>query len=171
MFGLSLLIFSMASLIDVLNRDDELNCEESPDVIRPSPYTDITSATEILSCRQNTFTILSINCQSLHAKFNELVAYLELYLEYSSQFSVICIQESWLTEQSDLLLLRINGYTLIINENPCSIHGGTAIYIRDTYEFTVLSMERNLGIWDGLFLEIITDNSLNAKKNHTWQYL
>ena len=43
-------------------------------------------------------TILSSNMQSLHAKFSELLAFVTDLQSAQFNFSVLCIQESWLHE-------------------------------------------------------------------------
>ena len=69
------------SLIDVIDRyPDESNNNESPVIYKHSPYCDDNSLINIIQSKKDTFTILSLNCQSLHAKFDLLKIYLDITL-------------------------------------------------------------------------------------------
>ena len=46
--------------------------------------------------KSNSFTMLSLNAQSLHAKFDKLILLLEVLRAKNVEFSTICIQETWL---------------------------------------------------------------------------
>ena len=154
----------MASLLDIVDTDRSVDDEESPNVYCPSPYYDFVSATDLLIEKNDTFTILSLNIQSLQAKLNELKVYLESYSEKYIHFSAICIQETWLRNSFDLCLLQLEGYNLITGQNPCSSHGGIAIYLKNSFQYKILQHQGNGINWDGLFIEVSIDNSLTAKK-------
>ena len=47
----------------------------------------------------------------------------------------MCIQETWLTDQSDVSLFKIDGYNLISQGKKCSAHGGLAIYLNDILNY------------------------------------
>jgi hypothetical protein len=154
----------MASLLNLIETDESFNDDESPNIFHPSPYYDFNSAIELLGDKNDTFTILSLNIQSLHAKINELKIYIESYSEKAIQFSAICIQETWLRNDFDPCLLQIEGYHLITSKDPCSIHGGTAIYIKNSFQYKVLHEKGNGLNWDGLFIELNLDGLVNSNK-------
>ena len=54
---------------------DESNDDESPVLYKHSPYCDGKSLIDVIQSKKDTFTILSRNCQSLHAKFDLLKIY------------------------------------------------------------------------------------------------
>ena len=94
--------------------DDEHNPADHDirDIITHSPYTDEEKLTADLTIKQNDFTILSLNCQSLSAKIDGLKILVK-YVENSCKIGAICLQETWLSNDSDTSLLTIEGYNLI----------------------------------------------------------
>ena len=148
---------SPKSLIDLIDEhSNEVNDDESPCLFQHSPYYDTTAACKILSDKNNNFSVLSLNCQSLNAKINELRIYLQMF-QSSIQFSAICLQETWLTTDADTTLLDIDGYTLISRGRSCSAHGGVAIYLCDRFSYKILNLLDNPDVWDGLFVEVSSD--------------
>ena len=51
-------------------------------------------------------------------------------------------------------LLQLPGYTLISQSTICSSHCGLAIYLHDTFNYTLLPIYKRSTIWEGLFIEI-----------------
>ena len=75
-----------------------------------SSYYDISEFKKLVSTSKKYFSILSLNVQSLNAKFNELEAFInELYIA-QFKFNVICLQECWLTNESDASTMQLHGY-------------------------------------------------------------
>ena len=70
------------------------------------------------------------------------------------QFNAICLQETWLTDNSDLTLSQIPGYTLVSQGTIFSSHAGLAIYVQEHYKYKLLSFYQHTKIWEGLFIEI-----------------
>ena len=71
-------------------------------VIRHSPYIENDKLSDLLFSKNNSFTILSTNIESINAKFYEQNLFLKDYLKTNGfPFSAICIQESWLSENDD----------------------------------------------------------------------
>ena len=54
--------------------------------------------------------MLSLNCQSISAKFDKLCVLFETLNQMNCQFSLICLQETWLNDDSDLSLYQLNNY-------------------------------------------------------------
>ena len=77
---------------------------------------------------QHLFPILSLNCQSLNAKFDQLQIFINYLKTHGFCFSAICLQETWMDNDSDLSLFQIPGYTCISNGRSCTQHGGLIIY-------------------------------------------
>ena len=75
-------------------------------------------------------------------------------------FSALCLQETWLSDDSDTSMLNINGYTLISQGKICSAHGGLAIYLSTKFSFKTLTVYANSEILEGQFIEI-TGNETN----------
>ena len=70
------------------------------------------------------------------------------------EFDVICLQETWLSDDSDITLYQIQGYHLISQGKICSEHGGLAIYFSTKLNFDAINMNINSQIWEGQFIEI-----------------
>ena len=106
--------FGGSELNDLVNIVQEQDNEtEDINTIKSSIYLTHDSLKDNLDIFTNKFTILSINCQSLFAKFDSLnVLIKELNFE-KCQFSAICLQETWLSIDSDLSFYQIEDYTFI----------------------------------------------------------
>ena len=113
-----------------------------------SSHHDDHSLHTIFKNKSNCFSILSLNCQSLNAKFDQI-----------NEFSAICLQEAWLSDNSNTSLFHIEGYTSIHQGKICSAHAGLAIYIITKFKFKTINIYKNSQIWEGQFLEITGANS------------
>ena len=140
-----------------LNADDAGNDDEI-DTMSHSPYF---LPSHLPNHLINYFGILSLNAGSLSAKFNSLQILLELLSSQNIHFPVICIQESWITDESMLQLLQLNGYNTFHVNASSSTHGGVVTYVDNSYDVTIKAQVNNSDIWDGLFLEIKHENMKN----------
>ena len=89
-------------------------------------YHDDDSLTNVFEAKADVFSILSLNCQSLNAKIDQINIKLQQLKSNGHEFSAICLQETRLSEDSDISLLEIDGYTFIPQGKICSAHGGLA---------------------------------------------
>ena len=90
---------SFTHLLDI-ESNEELN------VIRHSPYS---SDDELIELRMNyrtSMNILSMNCQSLHAKFDYVRLLMEKFKNNNFALQVVCLQESWFSADTNISLLR-----------------------------------------------------------------
>jgi exonuclease III len=146
-------------------RDED---SDIPSIFQNSPYYNNNEFVEVLRDKKHLFSLITLNCQSLNAKYNELCLLLQDIEELSNcPIDAICLQETWLGEHSDTSLLNIPGYNLISKGKSCSTHGGVAIYLSTDYDFQILSYHSRSNIWDGLFVEIerkSVDVTQNSKK-------
>ena len=78
-------------------------------------------------------------------------------------FSAVCLQESWLSDDSDTSLFQLDGYNLISQGKLCSTRGGLIIYLKDTIKYKLIDIEANSNIWEGQFIEIEQENVGNKK--------
>jgi endonuclease/exonuclease/phosphatase family metal-dependent hydrolase/ABC-type dipeptide/oligopeptide/nickel transport system ATPase component len=131
-----------------------LDNENEIQILTPSPYYENNSFLEILKSRHDKLKILSLNCQSLNAKYNMLKFYIENYISQGTPLDIICLQETWLADNSDLSLLHLPGYNLISKGKSCSAHGGVAIYLLEHYNYSILNAPEVPEVSDSLFLEI-----------------
>ena len=112
-----------------------------------------------LKTKRNTFTILSLNCQSLNAKIYEIKILVEKLKYNQCFFGAICLQETWLSDNSDTSLLRLDGYNLISQGKICKTHGGLAIYLSDKYNYKLLSLHKYSEIRESKFIEVSGNKS------------
>ena len=154
------------SLLDILGTQLDENEEGAPVIIEQSPYYDNEKAIELLREKQNMLTLLSLNCQSLHAKFPQLQGYLKNMENFNFNFSIICVQETWLSLEHDDTLYQLDGYNFVQTVRRCSTHGGVGIYIKNSLNYKVLPYIGNVDIWDGIFIEFyLSDtNNITQKK-------
>ena len=132
------------------NFDDEY---ETPVLFSHSPYYNDESFISLMENKKSIFKVISLNCQSLNAKFNELKVYIEQFKRNGITISAICLQETWLVNDYDISLLKLDGYNLIHKGKHCSAHGGVAIYLHDSFKFSNISIEQSQ-LWDGMFIEV-----------------
>ena len=159
-----------SSLIDLLNSDiidanDDDN-DGAPDLFEISPYYTNDDAIQVLKSKTNSLKLLSLNCQSLKAKFSQLQIYLNEFDNAECPFSIICVQETWISDHEDTSLLQLDGYNFISQPKQCSMHGGVGIYLKDTFDYKILPILGNVDVWDGIFIEFnvnIIDSSQKKK--------
>ena len=78
------------------------NEDNEPTLIQPSRYIDLSNIDDFIKNNRNSFTVLSLNVQSISAKFDELVIFLHILQKINNfSFSAICLQECWLTKNTD----------------------------------------------------------------------
>ena len=101
---------ALAHILQPKNTEEHI---ENMLLIRDSPYYDCNSFKSLIASNTKYFSILSTNIQSLHAKFNKLQAFVIEMQSLQFNFSVICIQDSWLNVDADTSLIELENYTCI----------------------------------------------------------
>ena len=84
-----------------------------------SSYYDDDSLNNLFKDKGNSFCILSLNCQSINAKFDQLNIKVQQLKSNGYEFSAICLQETWLSSDSDTSLFKIDGYNLTSQGKMC----------------------------------------------------
>ena len=91
------------SLNHVLHNEVETRTSENElDTIRHSQYIDIENIKTNCEKNRSNFNVLSMNIQSLSAKFDDLVILLDKLNDDTQNIAAILIQESWLNDDSNL---------------------------------------------------------------------
>ena len=128
------------------------------DVMQLSSYydddDDDDSLNKLFKYKSDSFSILGLNRQCLNAKFDQISITAQQVMSEGYEFDAICLQETWLSDDSDITLCQIQGYNLISQGKICSEHGGLAIYVSTKLNFDVINMNINSQIWEGQFIEI-----------------
>ena len=78
-----------------------------------SHYLDTADMKTMFSKNSKEFTILTLNIQSINAKFDNLLPVINNLSVNGAVFGAICLQETWLGDHSDLSQFDIPGYKII----------------------------------------------------------
>ena len=149
------------SLVHMLQTDDD---DEEPTLFENSVYLNYENVVDVLKTKRSSLKVLSLNCQSLFAKYDQLCVYIQSLQELDCHFDVICLQETWLDDSCDINALNIEGYEMINKYKTCSSHGGLAIFLKNGIQYrTLLSDVNNFSNWEHLFIEILIDERTNSK--------
>ena len=137
------------------------NVEENSDnqnlILQESPYYDCDSFKTLIhpvDINTNNFSILSTNIQSIHAKFNELQAFVKDMQSVQFNFSVICIQESWLKDADDTSLIDLDDYTCISQGRSSSTKGDLAMYVNNQFSFKIMKLSICNTNWEAQVIKL-----------------
>ena len=113
------------SLTHLLNTSDsdELN------VIQHSPYFSDDNLLQSSIHTSNGLSILSLNCQSLHAKFDYIKLLTEKFAASNCPLQVLCLQESWFSSETDLSSYVIPGYHIISSGHMICVYSWRFSYL------------------------------------------
>ena len=131
-----------------------------------SPYSNInlncsyTEIADLKSLDPDKFTVLSLNIQSLPAKFNEFSELISEFPSFDLCPEIICLQETWNIIDNSMFPL-INYHPLLTNLRRSARGGGVSIYIKENLSFKILSkfsifVER---IFESIFIEVSLANN------------
>ena len=123
-------------------------------IIQPSLYYSLSRMPGDLKSVNNNLNVLSLNAQSLNAKFDNLQILIETLQKQNIKLHAICIQESWLDDNSNLDLLQLEGYHCFAQGKQCSAHGGLITYVDASMNASVIDIENKSAIWESLFVSI-----------------
>ena len=144
---------SLNEIFKNTNSHDNDNTRDSEcDLIMPSPYFNDETLISSLKAKSQNFSIYSLNCQSLNAKIDQIKLKIEYLRENGVEFSAICLQETWLSDDSDTSLLQIDGYQLISQGKTCTSHGGLAIFLNNNFNFIHSRSYVKSTIWEAQFI-------------------
>ena len=138
------------SIIHLLDFDD--NYSDLTNSIKPSMYY---SADDFMSkLNPKSCTIMSLNCQTQHAKFMQIKILLATFAANDTQIQVLCLQETSFenNNQMDLSLYHIENYHLITKNRYASAHGGIAFYIHNNWNYKVKSDADDSPYWEDLLV-------------------
>ena len=121
---------------------EQENINETPDMLNSSPYIENEQLLTLLSKNRHNLKIISLNCQSLNAKYEQLNLYLNSLLQ--NPFDIICLQETWLSESSNTQLLQLAGNKMINQPYKISSHGGLSIYIKENLKYKLIDLQHLL---------------------------
>ena len=138
------------NLTYLLGNDD--STEEIAQV-KLSPFIDTHELREKLYTVKSNLSIVSLNVQSIRAKFDEFqIAMNEINKKH--HVSIICIQESWLSSECCTTLFELPDYQLIAKGKYCSNHGGLLLYVHNDYSWEPITIKEDTTGWENLFIKI-----------------
>ena len=138
---------SFTHMLDTGN-SDELN------VIRCSQYITDDLLLQSMENRKYGLNILSLNCQSLHAKFDYIRLLIDNFMQKDCPFQAICLQETWFSSETDLSHYSIPGYHMISTGHYASNHGGLMIYLNKKWEYKLIADATESKLWEKQIIEI-----------------
>ena len=120
-----------------------------------SPYYDHDSLIKHFKKHKNDFKILSLNCQSLNAKIDQIQILITELLQHDIYIDAICLQETWFKDPQIPPSAQIPNYEAINRPKHCSEHGGLLIYLKNTYQYEkITSAVYNSDHWENQFIKI-----------------
>ena len=123
-----------------------------------SRYIELSDFTSIIKDNGKDFAILTLNIQSIYAKFNNLYPLINNLSLMGLYFGAICLPETWLSSDADVSLLHIPGYKLSHQGSRCTRNGGLVIYLHEQYTYKLRNMYTRSDISEGLFIDVSGHN-------------
>ena len=137
-----------------------------------SAYYDLETIVTYDQLKTHSFKVLSLNIQSIHAKFDSFTGFLQILLEKGIIFDAILIQETWLSDvflskRENVALFQLPGYNLTTQGKTCCGHGGLFTYVLDTYKISPRpSLYKRSEVYEALYIDVFNENF--RKKSYTW---
>ena len=120
------------SFVEVLGNDEENNFPNLVNHLYYCTEKDLLNAIK----SSNGLSILTLNCQSLSAKFDEICIFLNT-LEH--KLDIITLQETWCCEMNQYKSYEIKDYNCFATGAKSSKHGGLITYNHKDYKFKLNS--------------------------------
>ena len=130
---------------------DEIN------IVEQSRYYSNNEFKTILDRTKIGMQIVNLNCGGLPSKFNCFKIFLSSCNDILSPVSVITIQETHFTHNTDLSFYELPEYTLVSDIARIDSFCGVAIYVHNSLSFSRLHTENlhsNSQVYESLFIEI-----------------
>ena len=128
-------------LNNALKLDDDAQDNDRV-VFSQSSYIDINNLSELNLPSTPMLNILTINIQSVSAKFSKLLGFLTILKENDISIDILNIQETWLSDPQGKI---------------CCGHGGLFTYVKDTYQAKFRPLYKKSTLYEAMFLEITSD--------------
>ena len=150
------------NLVDILGNNDDNEGDQVISQVKLSTYLDTHELSDKLYQAKSKLSILSLNAQSIMAKFDEFQIAIDQINSTGQEISIICIQESWLSSECNVQLFELHSYQLVSKGKYCSNHGGLLIYVHNDFLWEPLDIRESTTGWENLFIKI-RHKSLGSK--------
>ena len=147
------------NLTHILNDEEEYD-NESQALINESKYYDLNDLILKKDKFTNNFNTLSLNIESINAKWDLFESTISVLESYGIIFSVIILQETWL--DIDPKTFELENFVSFDQPRTCSQHGGLKTFVRNNFTAKKLEIFDRCETFDGLFVEI-KDPTSNKK--------
>ena len=129
--------------------------------LQQSSYYNDAQFDSALSKFANNFSVLSLNIESINTSFDELVLFVADRIIKNCKLSVICLQECWLSDHSDISQFKLPGYNIFVTPRSCGAKGGLVMFIDDKFSAKPVQCSlRYPETWEAQFLSLrFNDNS------------
>ena len=112
---------------------------------------------------ESLFIVLCLNCQSLNSKFDRIQILMEELKQHNIIVSALCLQETWMDDDTDLSLFNLENYTCISQGRHCSMHGGLMTYLHKKFHFNTESYSSKSDLFEIQTIKI--NRQLSNRKN------
>ena len=90
--------------------------------------------TKLRSFKEQLIIIFSLNCQSIHSKFDEIVSCIDKFSCNSIKPSVLACQELWANTNANFDVYNIEGYNWHVNLRKSQRGGGVGLLVQKHYK-------------------------------------
>ncbi len=106
--------------------------------------------------------ILNLNCGGLNAKYDKIKLFLATCNSATSPFSIITLQETHFSSNTDVNMYQLQDYTLVQDVARINSFGGVATYIHNSLSYTRLPIEtfnQKSDVYESMLLEVYFNNN------------
>ena len=136
------------SLTHLLNNDNN-NDTGDIELIKHSPYFSETDF-QRLQFGKGRLSIMSLNSQSINAKLRLFIN----RINKVEEIGVVCLQETWTSENEDIRLFQLPNYKLFHKGKKCCNHGGLFMYVHERVDVEPLDLAFVCTKWEGHCVKI-----------------
>ena len=106
---------------------------------KDSPYFDHEDLLKFMKIQNPELLIFSLNCQSFESKFDQLNIFIN-EINTKTCVSIIALQETWLSELSDISVCQIPNYNIVSSVSKSSKHGSLIFYIHSSFHIPYVAI-------------------------------
>ena len=121
-----------------------------------SPYKLFNDIPNYFKGHKNDLCVMTLNCQSLNAKFDKIKAIMQYFHENDLKIHALCLQETWIKGKNpDFSFFKLPGFDEPVTLGAsCGNHGGLAIYLTEGLVHKDFFRSGDNRIWEGLFITV-----------------
>ena len=118
-------------------------------------YYNLNDLNDFLLRHKKQITMISLNIESINAKHEELKIIIDNLAESDLFFDIICLHETWLSENSPTNQFELPNYQMFqVCTNQCFKKEGLITYVRNGIHVSNQKQINNLNTWEGPFMDL-----------------